>query len=78
MRKQTMPSEKKVSRPRETPGPFYRPPRTWAEYCWSQADKDTLRKMVAEGRKYVEIAAQVGRTPAACKAMYNLLMKRNV
>ena len=72
-----MPSRKKVSRPQETASPFYRPPRTWAEYCWSQTDKDTLRKMVAEGRKYAEIAALVGRAPAACNAMYNLLMKKD-
>jgi hypothetical protein len=34
--------------------------------------------MVEEGYGYDEIAAQIGRTAAACKAMYNLLTKRNV
>jgi len=51
-------------------------PRSRAEYCWSQADKDRLRKMVQEGCEYDEIAEQIGRTAAACKAMYNVLMKK--
>jgi hypothetical protein len=72
----TMTSGKNVRRPPETANPFYRPPRTRAEYCWSQTDKDTLRKMVAEDVPYVEIAARLGRTRAACTAMYNLLTKK--
>jgi len=73
-----MSSGKPVSRSREIETLFRRVPRSRAEYCWSQADKDTLRKMVAEGCDYAEIAARIGRTRAACTAMYNLLMKRNV
>jgi len=51
-------------------------PKSRAEYCWSQADKSRLTKMVEEGCEYDEIAEQIGRTAAACKAMYNLLTKK--
>ena len=53
-------------------------PKSRAEYCWSHTDKSRLVKMVEDGREYDEIAAQIGRTAAACRAMYNLLTKRNV
>ena len=51
-------------------------PKSRAEYCWSHTDKSRLVKMVEDGREYDEIAAQIGRTAAACRAMYNLLTKR--
>ena len=71
-----MPSWKPASNPRETQAAFGHVPKSRAEYCWSQADKDRLRKMVDDGCEYDEIAEQVGRTAAACKAMYNLLTKK--
>jgi hypothetical protein len=71
-----MPSRKPASKPLETQAPFGHVPRSRAEYCWSQADKSRLRKMVHEGCAYDEIAEQIGRTAAACKAMYNLLTKK--
>jgi predicted esterase len=52
-------------------------PRSRVEYCWNPADKSRLVKMVEEGCDYNEIAAQIGRTAAACKAMYNLVTKKN-
>jgi hypothetical protein len=73
-----MSSRKPVSEMRQMMAPFHHAPKSRAEYCWSQADKDNLRKMVAEGRNYSEIATQLGRTRAACSAMYNLMTKRNV
>lgn len=51
-------------------------PRSRAEFCWTPANKTMLVKMVELGCSYRAIAVQVGRTPAACSAMYNL-MKRN-
>ena len=73
-----MPSQKPASKPREMLPVFDRVPKSRAEYCWSSADKRRLRTMVEEGCEYDEIAAQIGRTEGACKAMHNLLTKRNV
>ena len=48
-----------------------------SEYCWSKAEKDALVKMVEKGFGWQDIAAQIGRTRAACNAMYHLLIKKN-
>ena len=71
-----MPFRKPATKPRETQFGFDYVPKIRAEYCWSRADKSRLTKMVKEGCDYNEIATQIGRTPAACKAMYNLLTKK--
>jgi hypothetical protein len=46
-----------------------------SEYRWSEADKTMLMKMVAIGCGWPAIGLQIGRTSAACKAMYHLLIK---
>jgi hypothetical protein len=71
-----MPSGKPATKPLETQSGFEYVPKSRAEYCWSQADKSKLTKMVEDGCEYDEIAPQIGRTAAACKAMYNLLTKK--
>jgi hypothetical protein len=71
-----MPFWKLMSKPRKTQAAFDYVPKSRAEYRSSQTDKDRLRKMVGKGCDYDEIAEQIGRTAAACKAMYNLLTKK--
>ena len=70
-----MPS-RKPTKPIETQAAFGYVPKSRAEYCWSQADKSWLTKMVEAGCDFDEIGEQIGRTAAACKAMYNLLKKQ--
>jgi hypothetical protein len=48
-----------------------------SEYRWRAADKAMLMKMVAIGCGWRAIAVQIGRTPAACNAMYHLMIKKN-
>lgn len=53
-----------------------RKPKSLSDYVWSTTDKKLLVEMFALGCKSEAMAVQFGRTAAACRSMYNLMIQR--